>query len=116
MDEKAPPQQPIMSLRRSSRPIVVVFLLFAVLFSLWQWLANGALPLTGRASNHGTMTGTSRRLVPLEAHIISKCPDTRVCVLGRSDTASAYSRPTADISRRVGRFAPADPPRHATSP
>jgi hypothetical protein len=59
-----------MSLRRSARPIVAVLLLTAVLVSTWQWFARSA-------EDHGTMTGVVRRLVPLEAHIISKCPDTK---------------------------------------
>jgi hypothetical protein len=62
-----------MSLRRSARPIVAVLLLTAVLVSTWQWFARSA-------EDHGTMTGVVRRLVPLEAHIISKCPDTKVCM------------------------------------
>ncbi|KAI9171236.1 GILT-like protein 1 [Paramyrothecium foliicola] len=74
MDEKSS-QQPNMVFRRNSRPAFIVLLLFAVVFSLWQCIRSGGLTFT--PSSHGGMTSSQRRLVPLEAHIISKCPDTR---------------------------------------
>jgi hypothetical protein len=73
MDEKAP-HQPTMSLRRSSRPAVAVLLLLTIILSLWQWRTPGSF--FGPPVHRG-MTSTPRRRVPLEAHIISKCPDTR---------------------------------------
>ncbi|KAI8632116.1 hypothetical protein F5Y19DRAFT_473001 [Xylariaceae sp. FL1651] len=82
--------------RRRHRPLIVFLFVAITTFALYTFVFSSsdarALPspqteavLTSDAPNvsgvteHSVST-TSRNLVPLEAHIISKCPDTRDCL------------------------------------
>lgn len=67
-------------MRRSTRPLVALFAVLLVgCYSLWRWepaaLRRGVEDLTaiGRPEEND-----DKRLVPLEAHIMSKCPDAKV--------------------------------------
>ena len=76
---------------RRTRAVVAVLLVFLGLYSLYQWqtstvasLAIGSLaPGITLTNGHHGLDSSKQGLVPLEAHIISKCPDTRVCHLAR---------------------------------
>lgn len=67
-------------MRRSTRPLVALLAILLVgCYSLWRWepaaLSRGVADLTviGRPE-----ANTDKKLVPLEAHIMSKCPDAKV--------------------------------------
>lgn len=85
MDEKRAmsPSRPI----RRNRPLVTTLFIFAVIFTFWLFQPPFAVqPLSveeaaavGDAVSESTAIESSvvADLVPLEAHIISKCPDTK---------------------------------------
>ncbi|KAI8679832.1 hypothetical protein NCS57_00262100 [Fusarium keratoplasticum] len=86
MDEKRASQRamsPVRSVRRN-RPAVIVFFVIASLYTFWLWHPFSPIGLNlpndvsqpVDASVADTIH-TTDRLVPLEAHIISKCPDTK---------------------------------------
>ncbi|KAH7165529.1 hypothetical protein EDB81DRAFT_256230 [Dactylonectria macrodidyma] len=81
MDEKralSPPR----ALRRN-RPVATVVFCLVVLYTFWQFHPIATPPIAnfhpGGASALGDIVDVheSTNLVPLEAHIISKCPDTK---------------------------------------
>ena len=102
MDEKhllqqrsMPPPRPL----RRSRHLATVLFLVTVIYTFWLWQPLGLQPLNLDIPQAKTKLGdfmlgddipvteeevalekanTVKQLVPLEAHIISKCPDTRV--------------------------------------
>ncbi|KAM5368644.1 hypothetical protein ACJZ2D_009416 [Fusarium nematophilum] len=92
MDEKRSPPRamsPTRSLRRN-RPVVAVAFVIGVLYTFWLWqpfslpapaarqVPEVDVSLTDPLAGTNTEPiQTTDRLVPLEAHIISKCPDTR---------------------------------------
>lgn len=89
MDEKAPYvyntpafNSPIMAASRASvRAVVALFILFTVAFYSWRsWTLSSPLSLQLQPSPPIPESSPvdQKALVPLEAHIISKCPDTRV--------------------------------------
>ena len=68
------------SMRRSTKPfLALVAILTLGCFSLWRWepaaLRRGVEDL---AALRRPSLGTDKKLVPLEAHIMSKCPDAKV--------------------------------------
>ncbi|CAH0015574.1 unnamed protein product [Clonostachys rhizophaga] len=88
MDEKAPyvyntpaVNSPIMAASRASvRAVVALFILFTVTFYSWRsWTLSSPLSLQLQPSPPTPESSPvdQKTLVPLEAHIISKCPDTR---------------------------------------
>ncbi|KAK1515014.1 uncharacterized protein CCOS01_13207 [Colletotrichum costaricense] len=95
MDEKrdyygyrtsTPPPYPAMSARMTRRRGILPALAMAVLFaySLWNYLRH---PLSSSTSSSNTRivpqeppVEVAKSLVPLEAHIMSKCPDARDCL------------------------------------
>ncbi|KEY71506.1 hypothetical protein S7711_03572 [Stachybotrys chartarum IBT 7711] len=83
MDEKTSSN---MTQVRRARPIVLVLLLLVFIYTLWQWPSTHPGITTGHGGAVVSETSDTRepvgsssgkKLVPLEAHIISKCPDTR---------------------------------------
>ncbi|KPM39797.1 hypothetical protein AK830_g6790 [Neonectria ditissima] len=76
MDEKRA-MSPPRSLRRN-RPIATVLFCLAVVYTFWLFQPFTIRPLHVPSVVVGdAFTESSADLVPLEAHIISKCPDTR---------------------------------------
>jgi hypothetical protein len=78
MDEKhQQPQPPAMSQRRA-RPLALITLLFVFALTFWRWPSSTPATWATNLSHLDNIPSTTeKRLVPLEAHIISKCPDTR---------------------------------------
>ncbi|KAI1156120.1 hypothetical protein F4825DRAFT_343757 [Nemania diffusa] len=84
--------------RRRHRPLFLLLVVAATVYGLYAFGLfssftsaslpphNEAVPASGSpaaspgGSEHAVSPVTSRELVPLEAHIISKCPDTRDCL------------------------------------
>ena len=70
---------------RRTRAAVAVLLVFVALYSLYQTATFTSLAISTLAPGIALSGGqrengfSTKDLVPLEAHIISKCPDTRVC-------------------------------------
>jgi len=65
--------------RHRSRPLAAGFLIIASCYLLWTTLfsQNG---ITFHCGKHNSKsTSGEKKLVPLEAHIMSKCPDAKVC-------------------------------------
>ena len=114
MDEKQtlgamPTRRPTRSLRRRGlQPVVSTLLVAAFIYIVWLWRTPFAdtiriLPISN------PLVSTSS-LVPLEAHIISKCPDTRV----RARVSTAGYPPLADpFCFPLGCFSAAHPACHA---
>ncbi|KAI6759542.1 hypothetical protein HG530_010222 [Fusarium avenaceum] len=78
MDEKRPFQQTMSSPRsfRRSRPAVSIAFVIAILYTFWLWQPFRPMlnePIVEVTSD----VQTTDRLVPLEAHIMSKCPDAK---------------------------------------
>ncbi|KAL8830780.1 MAG: hypothetical protein Q9170_005585 [Blastenia crenularia] len=68
---------------RSRRFLIVllsIVLPFYVIFRLLSNRRHGVLPPAVRPSPSSDILGSNRSLVPLEAHIMSKCPDARDCL------------------------------------
>jgi hypothetical protein len=80
MDEKHQQTQPPAMSHRRARPLALVALLFVFALTFWRWPSSTPATWgTDSLSNlDDTPSASEKRLVPLEAHIISKCPDTRV--------------------------------------
>ncbi|CCT64125.1 uncharacterized protein FFUJ_04691 [Fusarium fujikuroi IMI 58289] len=80
MDEKRPAPRamsPPRSLRRS-RPTLTIAFVIAVVYTFWIWQPfNPILDQTMVAITNNDVH-TADKLVPLEAHIMSKCPDAKV--------------------------------------
>ncbi|KAF4471544.1 gamma interferon inducible lysosomal thiol reductase (GILT) [Fusarium albosuccineum] len=88
MDEKRSSQRamsPARSIRRS-RPTLIIAFVIAALYTFWLWQpfsvplrpADVGVSVTDPVAETKTdAIHTTEELVPLEAHIISKCPDTR---------------------------------------
>ncbi|KFA78891.1 hypothetical protein S40288_05319 [Stachybotrys chartarum IBT 40288] len=84
MDEKTSSN---MTQVRRARPIVLVLLLLVFIYTLWQWPSThpgitttghgGAVVSETSDTREPVGSSSGKKLVPLEAHIISKCPDTR---------------------------------------
>lgn len=81
MDEKPSPN---MSQVRRARPLALVLLLLVFVYTLWQWPSThrdavvSSLSIIPDVDEAVAPAAKDKKLVPLEAHIISKCPDTRV--------------------------------------
>jgi hypothetical protein len=94
MDEKHRPQPHPNTMaspcRIRARDLLIVVALFMTIYQIWNNVA--AVPfLPQEASDLVVPTraeASSNGLVPLEAHIISKCPDTRVRNKTRSSSIS----------------------------
>ncbi|KAF4342924.1 gamma interferon inducible lysosomal thiol reductase [Fusarium beomiforme] len=80
MDEKLPAQRamsPPHSLRRS-RPTLTIAFVIAALYTFWIWQPfNPTLNAETMVDIATDDSHTTDRLVPLEAHIMSKCPDAK---------------------------------------
>lgn len=76
MDEKRA-MSPPRSLRRN-RPVATVLICLAVVYTFWLFQPFAILPLHVPSAVGDALAESTASLVPLEAHIISKCPDTRV--------------------------------------
>ena len=80
MDEKRPAPRamsPPRSLRRS-RPTLTIAFVIAVVYTFWIWQPfNPTLKQTMVDITSNDVHATDK-LVPLEAHIMSKCPDAKV--------------------------------------
>lgn len=68
------------TMRRSTRPLVALLAVLLVgCYSLWRWepaaLHRGVADLAAFGRPEVT---ADKKLVPLEAHIMSKCPDAKV--------------------------------------
>ena len=74
ISESIPPREmnPSRTSRRRRVLLPVITACVIACYTCYQWFAGDVL-LAG-----GALAPTVRDLVPLEAHIISKCPDTRV--------------------------------------
>lgn len=83
MDEKHAPMPP--PIRRGFSPLRLLLLLSWLAFAGWYYLPHRpVLVLPGpsspsRPSSHD-QAATTNDLVPLEAHIMSKCPDAKDCL------------------------------------
>lgn len=69
---------------RRARPLVLGFLTVALLYFAWSplssFIAAGPLGATFGMPCIATTVADKGALVPLEAHIMSKCPDARDCL------------------------------------
>lgn len=95
MDEKRRPDISMMQRpHRRTRSSIAIFFLFLLGFytyrqllpaytivppTLSDRLATEDLSTLAEKELHAVDAHTAKKLVPLEVHIISKCPDTRVC-------------------------------------
>lgn len=84
MDEKSGQQAymiPSQAPRRPRAVTVLALIVFVALYTLWLWqpLAVSFLGLDHPAAQPSLDDVAINGLVPLEAHIISKCADTQVC-------------------------------------
>ncbi|KAI0404258.1 hypothetical protein F4802DRAFT_247853 [Xylaria palmicola] len=94
MEDKRPTRN---RTRRRHRPILLLLLISTVIYGLYSFGLLGSFsgaslpphtetvpafhpPAAGDNTEHETPATAVRELVPLEAHIISKCPDTRDCL------------------------------------
>ncbi len=80
MDEKHAPMPP--PIRRGFSPLRLLLLLCWLAFAGWYYLPRGpvlALSSPSSPSSH-EQAATANELVPLEAHIMSKCPDAKDCL------------------------------------
>ena len=80
MDEKRPSQRtmsPTRSLRRS-RPTITIAFVIAVVYTFWLWQPFSPMMVEPMVDITNNEVETTDRLVPLEAHIMSKCPDAKV--------------------------------------
>ncbi|KAF9767530.1 hypothetical protein IL306_015281 [Fusarium sp. DS 682] len=79
MDEKLPTQRamsPPRSLRRS-RPTLTIAFVIAVVYTFWIWQPFNPILNQTTVDITSNDAHTTNRLVPLEAHIMSKCPDAK---------------------------------------
>ncbi|KAM0563568.1 hypothetical protein ACHAPJ_001292 [Fusarium lateritium] len=79
MDEKRPSQRtmsPTRSLRRS-RPTITIAFVIAVVYTFWLWQPFSPMMVEPMVDITNNEVETTDRLVPLEAHIMSKCPDAK---------------------------------------
>jgi hypothetical protein len=69
-------------LAHRSRPLAVGFAIVALLYIFWSSLIPGGLSFAARLGRPCHLSGhaASKTPVPLEAHIMSKCPDARDCL------------------------------------
>ena len=72
---------------RRTKPWAVGFSIVALCYLIWTmlptsgWLAHDAATrITHGEKSLSEYPTTTRKLVPLEAHVMSKCPDTRDCL------------------------------------
>jgi hypothetical protein len=80
MDEKRPAPRamsPPRSLRRS-RPTLTIAFVIAVVYTFWIWQPFNPILDQTMVDITSDDVHTTDRLVPLEAHIMSKCPDAKV--------------------------------------
>ena len=81
MPTRMPARMPARSLRRRGlQPVVTTLLVATFIYIIWLWQPHIADPIadTIRILPLSNPLVSTSSLVPLEAHIISKCPDTRV--------------------------------------
>ena len=82
MDSKLPIHQTIpenrtaMAPRRTSRFLAAILLTLMGVYCFWQYSVADVRPFD--IASFGGKESLAQGLVPLEAHIMSKCPDTRV--------------------------------------
>ncbi|KAJ4270332.1 hypothetical protein NW762_002011 [Fusarium torreyae] len=79
MDEKRPSQRtmsPTRSLRRN-RPTITIAFVIAVVYTFWLWQPFSPMMAEPKVDITNNEVETTDRLVPLEAHIMSKCPDAK---------------------------------------
>ncbi|PKS09235.1 hypothetical protein jhhlp_003849 [Lomentospora prolificans] len=81
------PQAPPMIRSRAARPLLGLIAIFLVSwYSLWHWdlleprSASETLEPGRKHEGDFPISRPARTLVPLEAHIMSKCPDARDCL------------------------------------
>lgn len=79
MDEEGSDKMLITPPRRS-RPLAAGLAIAALLFLSWSSFAPRLSGLHGVPSPSPILDGSTRALVPLEAHIMSKCPDAQDCL------------------------------------
>lgn len=138
MDEKgAQSNMPCSRTSPRRRPLLAVILLVGIVYNFWYWSASlfptprplsssaagspkDAHPTAVVAIKHDSDAGRvlTKGLVPLEAHIISKCPDTRVWNNSkqeepRKDGDSICAYPIEVLTSVLGCLEDVDPPRHA---
>ena len=77
MDEKHAPMPP--PIRRGFSPLRLLLLLSWLAFAGWYYLPHRPALVLPSPSSHEQAAATNE-LVPLEAHIMSKCPDAKDCL------------------------------------